>query len=137
MKKTVYLIVGSVIVVGAIIFLRKKKVADNKVKAEETAKAEAILKSDFDIAVHNAGVVQAEAMNIDLINEKKAKSLMPTYDSVWKQIFALGTVTNSNIKAKNLRAQLKDIEKQVKDLGYTIHSSPRSSSGSFVTKKII
>ena len=44
--KNVYLIVGSAIVVGAIIFLRKKKIADKKIQAEEIAKAEETLKKD-------------------------------------------------------------------------------------------
>jgi hypothetical protein len=135
MNKNLYLIVGSAVVIGAIIFLRKKKVADDKIKAEETAKAEATLKSDFDVAVHNAGVVQAEAMNIDLINEKKAKVIVKIYDSIWKQIFALGTVTSSNKTLVELKKDLADIEKQVNDLGYAIHSSPKSVSGSYITKK--
>lgn len=135
MNKNLYLIVGSAVVIGAIIFLRKKKMADDKIKAEETAKAEATLKSDFDIAVHNAGVVQAEAMNIDLINEKKAKVIVKIYDSIWKQIFALGTAPSSNKTLVALKKDLVDIEKQVNDLGYAIHSSPRSVYGSFITKK--
>lgn len=135
MNKNLYLIVGSAVVIGAIIFLRKKKVADDKIKSEETAKAEATLKSDFDVAVHNAGVVQAEAMNIDLINEKKANAIVKSYDNILKQIFALGTVTASNPEVKALRLQLKDIEKQVNDLGYAINSNPLSKQGSYITKK--
>lgn len=133
--KSVYLIVGSAIVIGSIIFLRKKKIADDKIQAEEIAKAEETLKKDFEIAVHNAGVVQAEAMNIDLINEKKAKSLLPSYNNLWKQIFALGSVPASYPKLKNLKSQIADIEKQASDLGYKIVGNPRNLNGSTLQKK--
>lgn len=135
MKKSLYLIVGSAILIGAIVFLRKKKIADDKAKAEESAKAEEILKQDFDIAVHDAGNIQAVAMNIDLINEKKAKALMPLYDTLWKKIFDLGSVPLSNKTLILLKSQIKDIENQVLALGYKVHSSPRSVNGSYITKK--
>lgn len=133
--KSVYLIVGSAIVIGSIIFLRKKKIADDKIQAEEIAKAEETLKKDFEIAVHNAGVVQAEAMNIDLINEKKAYGLMPFYNGLWKQLLALGSVPASDKRLKNLKSQIADIEKQINDLGYRVIVSPRSVNGSTLVKK--
>ena len=133
--KSVYLIVGSAIVVGAIIFLRKKKIADKKIQAEEIAKAEETLKKDFEIAVHNAGVVQAEAMNIDLINEKKANALLPLYNSLWQKIVKLGTVTVSNPNLKNLKSQIADIEKQANDLGYKFVGNPTTKIGSRIVKK--
>ena len=133
--KNLYLIAGSAIVIGAVFFLRKKKVADDKIKADETAKAEATLKSDFDIAVHNAGVVQAEAMNIDLINEKKANALLPFYNSVWKQIINLGTLTVADPRLKALKAELADMEKQANSFGYHFVDCPRCVNGSTVVKK--
>jgi len=133
--KNLYLIVGSAIVIGAIIFLRKKKIEDKKIQAEEIAKAEETLKKDFEIAVHNAGVVQAEAMNIDLINEKKANGLLPLYNSIWKKIFALGSVPASNSSMKIFKSQIADLEKQINDLGYTVVGSPRSAKGSTLVKK--
>lgn len=133
--KSVYLIVGSAIVVGAIIFLRKKKIADKKIQAEEIAKAEETLKKDFEIAVHNAGVVKAEAMNIDLINEKKANALLPSYNLLWQKIVKLGTVTVSNPNLKNLKSQIADIEKQANDLGYKFIGNPTTKIGSRIVKK--
>lgn len=133
--KNVYLIVGSAIVVGAIIFLRKKKIADKKIQAEEIAKAEETLKKDFEIAVHNAGVIQAEAMNIDLINEKKANALLPSYNLLWQKIVKLGTVTVSNPNLKNLKSQIADIEKQANDLGYKFVGNPTTKIGSRIVKK--
>jgi hypothetical protein len=133
--KNLYLIAGSVIVIGAILFLRKKKVADDKTKAEETAKAEATLKSDFDVAVHNAGVVQAEAMNIDLINEQKANALLPIYNSVWKQILALGQVAVIDTRLKGFKQQLADLQKQADALGYKFVDCPRCINGSSIRKK--
>lgn len=133
--KNVYLIVGSAIVVGAIIFLRKKKIADKKIQAEEIAKAEETLKKDFEIAVHNAGVVQAEAMNIDLINEKKANALLPLYNNLWQKIVKLGTVTVSNPNLKNLKSQIADIEKQANYLGYKFVGNPTTKIGSRIVKK--
>jgi hypothetical protein len=135
MKKNLYLIIGSAIIIGAFLFLKKKKVADDKTKAEESAKAEEVLKKDFEVAVQEAGQVQAEAMNIDLINEKKAKALMPLYDSIWKQIFNMGTVLASNKNLISFKSQIKDIEDAVDKLGYKVHSNPRGASGSFITKK--
>lgn len=135
MKKSLYLIVGSAIIIGAIVFLRKKKIADDKIRAEESAKAEEILIKNFESAVQQSGTIQAEAMNIDLINEKKAKALMPLYDSLWNKIFKMGSVSASNKTLISLKSQIKDIENQVLALGYRVHSSPRSASGSFVTKK--
>lgn len=133
--KNVYLIVGSAIVVGAIIFLRKKKIADKKIQAEEIAKAEETLKKDFEIAVHNAGVVKAEAMNIDLINEKKANALLPSYNLLWQKIVKLGTVTVSNPNLKNLKSQIAEIEKQANDLGYKFVGNPTTKIGSRIVKK--
>jgi hypothetical protein len=129
--KNLYLIVGSAIVIGALVFLRKKKMSDTKLQAEANAKAEETLKNDFDTAVQT----QAEAMNIDLINEKKAKALMPIYDSIWKSIFKLGNVKVSDARLIAYKQQLADIEKIVNDVGFQVHSSPRSASGSFITKK--
>jgi hypothetical protein len=134
MKKNLYLILGSAIIIGALVFFRKKKVVDDKTKAEESAKAEEVLKKDFEVAVQEAGLVQAEAMNIDLINEKKAKALMPLYDSLWKQIFKMGTVTASNKTLISIKSQIKEIEDAVDGLGYKVHSNPRGA-GSFITKK--
>lgn len=133
--KNLYLIAGSAIVIGAVFFLRKKKVADDKIKADETAKAEATLKSDFDIAVHNAGVVQAEAMNIDLINEKKANALLPFYNTVWKKILALGTVPVADKRLQEFKKELADMQKQANDLGYKIIDCPRCINGSSLQKK--
>jgi len=135
MNKNSYIFIGSLVVIGAIFFLRKKKVADKKVQAEETAKAEETLKKDFEVAVHNAGVVQAETMNIDLINEKKANALLPFYNSVWKQILALGSVTVSNPTLKLLRGQLVDMESQANALGYHFVACPRCLNGSTIVKK--
>ena len=133
--KNLYLIVGSAIVIGSIIFLRKKKIKDKKIQAEEIAKAEETLKKNFEIAVHNAGVVQAEAMNIDLINEKKANGLLPLYNSIWKKIFDLGSVPVSNSSMKIFKSQIADLEKQINDLGYRVVGSPRSAKGSTLVKK--
>ena len=130
MKKSFYLILGSAIIVGAVFFLRKKKVADNKIKADETAKAEATLKNDFSIAVNQ----QAEAMNIDLINEKKANGLLKSYDYFWREIFKLGTVTANNPKLVYFKKQIADLEKEAKSLGYRISQNARSVNGSSVTK---
>jgi hypothetical protein len=130
MKKSLYLIVGSVIVVGAIIFLRKKKVTDDKIKTDETAKAEAKLKNDFIIAVNQ----EAEAMNIDLINEKTANGLLKSYDYFWREIYKLGTVKANNPKLIILKKQISDLEKQAKSLGYRISQNTRSINGSSITK---
>jgi hypothetical protein len=135
MKKNLYLIIGSAIIIGAFLFLRKKKVADDKAKAEESAKAEEILKKNFETAVQESGAAQAEAMNIDLINEKKARALMPVYDALWKEIFKLGTVTASNKYLISLKSQIKDVEYAVNKLGYRIDSNPRGASGSQIIKK--
>jgi hypothetical protein len=136
MKKNLYLILGSAIIIGAFLFLRKKKVADDKAKAEESAKAEEILKKNFETAVQESGAAQAEAMNIDLINEKKAKALMPLYDSIWKRIFNMGNVLASNKNLISLKIQIKDIEDAVNKLGYRIDSNPRGASGSQIIKKV-
>jgi len=134
MKKSLYIIVGSAIVISAIIFLRKKKIVEDKSKAEATALAETTLKSDFDTAVHNAGVVQAEAMNIDLINEKKAKELLPYYNGLWKQLLNLGNVTASDKRIVALRKSIKDVENQTIALGYRTISCPRCVNGASVQK---
>lgn len=135
MKKNLYLIIGSAIIIDAFLFLRKKKFADDKAKAEESAKAEEILKKNFETAVQESGAAQAEAMNIDLINEKKARALMPVYDAFWKEIFKLGTVTASNKYLISLKSQIKDVEYAVNKLGYRIDSNPRGASGSQIIKK--
>ena len=130
MKKSFYLILGSAIIVGAVFFLRKKKKADNKIKADETAKAEATLKNDFSIAVNQ----QAEAMNIDLINEKKANGLLKSYDYFWREIFKLGTVTANNPKLVYFKKQIADLEKEANSLGYRISQNARSINGSYIMK---
>jgi hypothetical protein len=143
MKKNLYFILGSAIIIGAYFYFKnKKKVADDKIKADESAKekeiakAEEVLKKDFEVAVQESGQVQAEAMNINLINEKKAKSLMTTYDAIWRQIFSMGTVKSSNPILILLKGQIKEIEDAVNKLGYRIDSNPRSPSGSQIIKKV-
>jgi hypothetical protein len=75
-------------------------------------------------------------MNIDLINEKKAKEIAKSIDGYWNEIFKLPAGYNVSYKPYVELKKLIDEKKlQIKDLGYTIHESPRTKSGSTVTKK--
>lgn len=129
MKNKNLLIVTGVLGLGifGLLLFKNKKSKDLQAQLKEEQN-----KIDFDKAVKE----EAVAINIDLINEKKAKEIAKSIDNLWNQILKLPTGYTKTYKPyvelKNLIDQ-KRLE--IKNLGYTIHESPRSLSGSTVTKK--
>jgi hypothetical protein len=138
MKKNLYLIVGAIIVLSSVLLLKKKKNTENKAIIDEQTKiAEQNIKDDFTTAVKTQVQEQAEAMNIDLINEKKAKALLPIYDSLWREVFKFHNITVGNQPKDYVafKKQIKDLEAIIDNLGYKVIPNTLGKDGSYVIKK--
>ena len=139
MKKSLFLIIGSVIVGGGLLLLLKKKKeqkqADQKQQEADAKIAEEQLKKDFDLAVQTTAQAQAEAMNIEQINEKKAKSLLSLYDAILQQKKKLGSVPASDKRLISFNSLLKQLESEINKLGYNVMACVNCINGSSIMKK--
>jgi hypothetical protein len=127
MKTKNLLIGGSVLVIAFLLWKMKKnkdlqKAKDKKAELEYADKLQKESKA------------YAETMNVDLINEKKAKDILVYHNELSKKIIALPTHTATDRNFLALKKQITDLEAQLKILGYRVIANPRSMSGGRLVK---
>jgi hypothetical protein len=127
MKTNNLLIGGSVLVIAFLLWKMKKNKDLQKAKDK---KAEI----DFANKLQTESKAYAEAMNIDLINEKKAKDILVYHNELSKKIISLPTHTANDRNFLALKKQITDLEAKLKDLGYKVIANPRAMSGGRLVK---
>lgn len=127
MKTKNLLIVGSVFVIVFLVWKMKKN------KDLQIAKDK---KSELEYAdkLQKESKAYAETMNVDLINEKKAKEILIYHNELSKKIISLPTHTSLDKNFLALKKQISDLEVQLKDLGYKVIANPRALSGGRLIK---
>jgi hypothetical protein len=127
MKTKDLLIGGSVLVIAYLIW-KMKKTKDLQVVKDKQAQI------DFANKLQTESKAYAETMNVDLINEKKAKDILVYHNELSKKIISLPTHTVTDRNYLALKKQLNDLEAQLKDLGYKVIPNPRAMSGGRLVK---
>lgn len=127
MKTKNLLIGGSVLVIGFLLWKMKKN-KDLQIAKDKQAEI------DFANKLQTESKAYAESMNIDLINEKKAKEILAYHNQLSKKIIALPPHTSTAKSYVELKKQITDLEAQLKVLGYRVIANPRAMSGGRLIK---
>lgn len=126
--KTKNLLIGGSVLVIAYLLWKMKKTKDLQIAKDKKAELEYANK------LQTQSKAYAESMNIDLINEKKAKDILVYHNELSKKIISLPTHTATSSNYVALKKQITDLEAQLKDLGYRVIANPRAMSGGRLVK---
>lgn len=127
MKTNNLLIGGSVLVIAFLLWKMKK----NKDLQKAKDKQEEI---DFANKLQTESKAYAETMNVDLINEKKAKDILVYHNQLSKKIIALPPSPSTSKNLVDLKKQISDLEAKLKVVGYRVIANPRAMSGGRLVK---
>lgn len=126
--KTKNLLIGGSVLVIAFLLWKMKKTKDLQKAKDKQAEI------DFANKLQTESKAYAETMNVDLINEKKAKDILVYHNQLSKKIIALPTHTSTSKSYLDLKKQITDLEAQLKVVGYRVIANPRAMSGGRLVK---
>jgi hypothetical protein len=126
--KTKDLLIGGSVLAIAYLLWKMKKTKDLQVVKDKQAQI------DFANKLQTESKAYAETMNVDLINEKKAKDILVYHNELSKKIISLPTHTVTDKNYLALKKQITDLEAQLKVLGYRVIANPRAMSGGRLVK---
>ena len=122
MKTKNLLIGGSVLVIAFLLWKMKKNKDLQKAKDKQA-------EIDFANKLQLESKNYAETMNVDLINEKKAKEMLIYYNQLSKKMIALPIHASNSKALLEIKKNMKDLDAQLKVLGYKVVGNPRAMFG--------
>lgn len=128
MKLNTNLLIGGSVLIIAFLLWKMKKNKDLQLVKDKQAEI------NYADKLQQESKAYAESMNVDLINEKKAKVILGTLNLLEKQLVTMPTHTASYKPALDLKKQISDLKLQLKDLGYKYRESAFSLLGGTITK---
>jgi hypothetical protein len=126
--KTNNLLIGGSVLVIAFLLWKMKKNKDLQLAKDKKAELE------YADKLQKESKAYAETMNVDLINEKKAKDILVYHNQLSKKIIALPPSPSTSKNLVDLKKQISDLEAQLKVLGYRVIANPRAMSGGRLIK---
>jgi hypothetical protein len=126
--KTNNLLIGGSVLVIAFLLWKMKKNKDLQLAKDKKAELE------YADKLQRESKAYAETMNVDLINEKKAKDILVYHNQLSKKIIALPPSPSTSKNLVDLKKQISDLEAQLKVLGYRVIANPRAMSGGRLIK---